>query len=133
MQLTSFLTVISALALTSAAPAPAPEPVSPAELDPRIPLMGAFHISTQAACPLVAPELYQLALPLGPDDTSCRRFYNNMTYAAISVDFWNPKCLLTLYNTLTCSDPGIVSGTGGCWWPDGGIKAYKATCPYRDW
>lgn len=128
MQLTSILTTLSALALTKAAPAPVGE-----QLDARVPLMGTFHISTQAACPLVNPDFYQIGLPLGPDDTSCRRFPNNMTYAAISVDYWNPKCQLTLFNTLTCSDPGIVSGTGGCWWPDGGIKGYKATCPYRDW
>ncbi|KAK3314003.1 hypothetical protein B0H66DRAFT_446576, partial [Apodospora peruviana] len=99
----------------------------------RVPLMGYFHISTTAQCPLVNPTFYQVGLSLGPDNTSCRTFTSgtgNITYGSISVDYWNPKCLITLFNTFDCSDPGIVSGTGGCWTPEGGIRAYKGTCPY---
>ncbi|KAK4216909.1 hypothetical protein QBC37DRAFT_77760 [Rhypophila decipiens] len=49
---------------------------------------------------------------------------------AVSVTQLEPKCRVTVYNTADCSDPGIVSGTAGCWSPPGGILAYRVDCPW---
>ncbi|KAK0635835.1 hypothetical protein B0T17DRAFT_503336 [Bombardia bombarda] len=100
-----------------------------AAISSRIPLMGIFRASATALCPLGPSDLYQIGL--GAEDDSCRRFYNNVTYGAVDVQYWNSLCLFTIFNTLDCSDPGIVSGLG-CWSPEGGLVAYKATCPYRN-
>ncbi|KAH8883009.1 hypothetical protein GQ53DRAFT_597189, partial [Thozetella sp. PMI_491] len=66
----------------------------------------------------------------GADSPACRTFPNNFVYKAVDIEFWDPQCLLTLYQTFDCSDPGIVSGPD-CWSPEGGIAGYTVTCPYR--
>ncbi|KAK3349054.1 hypothetical protein B0T25DRAFT_519362 [Lasiosphaeria hispida] len=123
MQPTSALLTLTALAAGT---------VNAAALTGRVPLMGIFRASTVAQCPLEASDFYQIGLSLGPDDTSCRTFYNNITYGAINVEYWHPQCVLVLFNTIDCSDDGMASGTG-CWSPPGGFQAYKGTCPYRTW
>lgn len=119
-----------------------------ASITPRIPRLGAFGVSTTFGCPLVNQELSEFAL--GQQGDTCRTFYNTTTYTAINVYYWVPQCLLTLYNTVDCSDnvsnqsregsgarnwtkakrlcvlQGVVSGLG-CWNPEGGIKGYKVT------
>jgi hypothetical protein len=93
MQLTSFV-----LALTGASMAAA------AAIDSRIPSrLGAFGVSTSPDCPLVNHEVFEFAL--GNQGDTCRTFYNNTTYTAVNVYYWQPQCLLTLFNTLDCSDP----------------------------
>lgn len=73
-----------------------------AAVTPRIPRLGEFGVSTTFGCPLVNQE--RLEFGLGQQSEACRTFYNNTTYAAINVYYWMPQCLLTLYNTLDCSD-----------------------------
>ncbi|KAK3389867.1 hypothetical protein B0H63DRAFT_464455 [Podospora didyma] len=124
MHFRSALLAVSALAVAGTTQA--------AAIGSRIPLMGYFRVSTEPQCPLQVSDFIQLGLPLGPDDTSCRNFYNNTVYSAINVEYFHPQCQLVLFNTFACTDPGTISGTG-CWVPQGGIKAYKATCPYRTW
>ncbi|KAK3390700.1 hypothetical protein B0H63DRAFT_519911 [Podospora didyma] len=103
---------------------------SAAPMEERMLLMGIFRTSQTWGCPLQNPELFQIGL--GAESPDCRTFYNNTTYAAINVETWVPQCLLTLHNTYDCKDPGIVSGLG-CWSPEGGIKGYTATCPWKTW
>ncbi|KAB5582230.1 hypothetical protein GE09DRAFT_1074178 [Coniochaeta sp. 2T2.1] len=116
MQLTSLLVAITGATLATAA-----------EIESRIPRLGAFAVSQTFGCPLATRDFFEFAL--GAQSDACRTFYNNTTYQAIDVYYWKPECLLTLFNTYDCTDPGIVSGIG-CWSPPGGIYAYKITCPY---
>ncbi|KAK0715352.1 hypothetical protein B0H67DRAFT_490711 [Lasiosphaeris hirsuta] len=122
MQLKLTLLALSALGASIA---------NAAAVDPRLLYMGWFYTGVPAQCPIATPERFIFGL--GSDSPACRNFYNNVTYGAINVEYWIPQCLLTVHNTLDCSDPGIVSGTGGCWSPPGGIKAYTATCPWKNW
>lgn len=95
MQLTSiFLAVTGATIATAAA------------IESRLPRLGAFGVSPTFGCPLASQDLFEFAL--GAQSDACRDFYNNTTYAAINVYYWQPQCLLTLFTTLDCSDP--VSG-----------------------
>ncbi|KAK3358523.1 hypothetical protein B0T24DRAFT_643752 [Lasiosphaeria ovina] len=96
----------------------------------RVLLMGVFRVSTTLGCPLGPSDLNQIGL--GADSPDCRNFYANTTYESIDVLSWSQYCQLTLFNTLDCSEGGIVSGLG-CWSPPGGIKGYKATCPWKVW
>ena len=123
MHLTSALLSVAAVAIGT---------VNAAALQSRVPLMGYFRASTAAQCPMETSDFYQVGLSLGPDDTSCRTFWNNITYGAINVEYWHPQCQIVIHSTSDCSDPGVLSGTG-CWAPEGGFKAYKGTCPYRTW
>ncbi|KAK3938308.1 hypothetical protein QBC46DRAFT_390535 [Diplogelasinospora grovesii] len=123
MQLVFAVAAISAFVLgrmANAAPA----------IENRIPRLGEFQVSITPGCPLQSPERFEFGL--GSESDACRTFWNNTTYAAINVEYWHPQCLLTLFNTYGCTDPGIVSGLG-CWTPEGGIKAYKVACPYKTW
>ncbi|KAK0628772.1 hypothetical protein B0T17DRAFT_614647 [Bombardia bombarda] len=95
---------------------------------PRVPLIGSFGVSQQSGCPLGPQLIFQFAVGDGCGD--CRSFYNaTETYASINQYSMNPQCVLTVFNTFDCSDPGIQSGPG-CWTPEGGIRAYKVSCPW---
>ncbi|KAK4102893.1 hypothetical protein N658DRAFT_494957 [Parathielavia hyrcaniae] len=100
-----------------------------AAVDARIPRMGAFSASLTMGCPLANLDSGINEFAIGSQGDTCRTFYDNATYQSIHVYYWIPQCLLTVYNTADCSDPGIVSGTG-CWSPPGGVAGYKITCPY---
>ncbi|KAK0732274.1 hypothetical protein B0H67DRAFT_567032 [Lasiosphaeris hirsuta] len=99
-----------------------------AAVETRIPRLGAFGVSLTAACPIQNPLILEFAE--GNEGPQCRSFYNNTVYTTVNQYYWDPKCLLTLYQTTNCSDDGVVSGPG-CWRPDGGIAGYTVTCPYK--
>ncbi|KAK3312098.1 hypothetical protein B0H66DRAFT_570061 [Apodospora peruviana] len=116
----TILATISALALGANA----------SVVDKRILRLGGFGVSHTASCPIGAydQEIHEFAI--GQDSPACRTFYQNATFSAIKVYYWDPQCILTLYEKLDCSDSGIITGPN-CWTPPGGIAAYKVTCPYR--
>ena len=93
--------------------------------------MGQFNVHATPHCPLGEGKQFFL-IGLGADAPVCHNFYSNTTMGAIDVDYWSPHCQLTLHTTLDCSDDGVVSGVG-CWSPEGGIKGYKHTCPWKTW
>jgi len=113
MQLTTLLTLASGASLATAA-----------AIEARLPRLGEFAVSQTWGCPLINPERFEFGL--GSQSDACRQFWQNATYLAVDVHYWQPQCLLTLFQTLDCTDPGIVSGLG-CWSPEGGIKGYKVT------
>jgi hypothetical protein len=92
MQITSLLIAITAGTMATAA-----------AIESRIPRLGAFGVSQTFGCPLVNPEFHEFAL--GEQSDACRTFYNNATFKAVDVYYWQPQCLLTLFNTFDCSDP----------------------------
>ncbi|KAB5513262.1 hypothetical protein GE09DRAFT_1162923 [Coniochaeta sp. 2T2.1] len=92
MQLTSLLVAITGATLATAA-----------EIESRIPRLGAFAASQTFGCPLATRDFFEFAL--GAQSDACRTFYNNTTYQAIDVYYWKPECLLTLFNTYDCTDP----------------------------
>ncbi|KAK3380950.1 hypothetical protein B0H63DRAFT_194764 [Podospora didyma] len=97
-------------------------------VEERVPLIGAFSVSEVAGCPL-GPPLNTFQIALGDGCGDCRKFYNGTVYRSIDRYWFNAYCIITLFQTTTCSDPGIVSGPG-CWTPEGGIAGYKVTCPW---
>ncbi|KAK0723589.1 hypothetical protein B0T26DRAFT_643192 [Lasiosphaeria miniovina] len=103
--------------------------VAAVAVEKRLPRLGQFGVSLTRACPLQTPlDVFEFAE--GEQSDACRTFLNNNVYRAIDVFFWDPQCLLTLFETNNCTDPGVVTGPN-CWTPDGGIAAYKVTCPYK--
>ncbi|KAK3374721.1 hypothetical protein B0H63DRAFT_255867 [Podospora didyma] len=99
-----------------------------AAIDARVPLIGSFGVSKTWGCPIQNQVVVNFAD--GGESNNCLPFHNNNVYTTIHVYSWNPKCLLTLFQKVDCSDPGVVSGLG-CWQPDGGMHAFKVTCPYK--
>lgn len=100
MQLTSIILAVTGAAMASAA-----------AVESRIPRLGAFGVSQTFGCPLASQDFFEFAL--GAQSDACRAFYNNTTYAAINVYYWQPQCLLTLFTTLDCKDP--VSTSSQAW------------------
>ncbi|KAK3389597.1 hypothetical protein B0H63DRAFT_464011 [Podospora didyma] len=120
MHFSTILTLASAMALQLGAHA--------AAVEKRLPRLGAFGVSQTRACPLQQPiYVYEYAEGEGDD---CKPFFDNTVFQTVDVFFWDPKCLLTLYETHNCSDPGVVTGPD-CWTPDGGIAAHRVTCPFK--
>ena len=129
--LITLLTAMSGLAAAAPAPNNHLNNMSPTNLDKRIPRLGAFGVSATRTCPLdnTNQEVFEFAL--GQESNECRTFWSGKVYSAVDVYYWDPKCLLTLFTKSDCSDDGVVTGPN-CWTPEGGIAAYKVTCPYRD-
>ncbi|KAJ4399889.1 hypothetical protein N0V85_005899 [Neurospora sp. IMI 360204] len=119
-----FLTTISLLAaaVTSVTAAPTIQFTE---------VMGKVNFGVDRQCPMDKIKFPAIEFPAGTESNHCRTFYAGAVHASIDVEFFDPRCQLTVYSTYDCSDNGIVSGTGGCWSPEGGIKAYKATCPWK--
>ncbi|KAK3315738.1 hypothetical protein B0H66DRAFT_270256 [Apodospora peruviana] len=99
-----------------------------AAIEQRVPLLGGFGVSQIAGCPLQQQLVFQVAIGDGCGD--CRTFYNGTIMKSINVYSMNPQCVVTVHQKLDCTDPGIQSGTGGCWTPEGGIAAYTVSCPW---
>lgn len=118
MHLISTITATAVLALTA----------SGAVVESRLPRLGAFGVSQTPGCPIQNPVISEWAE--GSESSQCHTFYNNAVYTTVDVYYWDPQCLLTLFQTTNCSDPGIVSGLG-CWEPEGGIAGFTVTCPYK--
>jgi len=95
----------------------------------QLPSLGAFGVSFAAECPLVDP--YNLEFAHGDESDECRALPSETSWRAIDRTAWADVCLLIVFETADCSDPGIIAGPG-CWTPPGGIEAYKVTCPYKD-
>ncbi|CCC09591.1 hypothetical protein SMACR_03622 [Sordaria macrospora] len=143
MQLTTLLTGALATFLTlgstaSAAPASASTPYEAGNTK-RVPTLGGFRLSTADTCPMDLSsqnwEFYTVnfGAACGECTIPKRQWTGNGTETldarTISDAYLNPKCQITLFQKTDCSDPGIVSGSG-CWAPEGGIKAYKISCPW---
>jgi hypothetical protein len=110
--------------LTRAAPA------ADAEVSKRIPILAAFGAYPDTGCPVSEINLVQLAYG-ATKCGECRTFGpTNTTMLSLNEFSCNPVCVLTVYQKDDCSDPGIQSGLGGCWWPEGGFKGYTVTCPW---
>ncbi|KAK3361150.1 hypothetical protein B0T24DRAFT_642458 [Lasiosphaeria ovina] len=119
MQLAILLTALSVFAIGTA---------NAAAVGERVPTLGGFATSEQAGCPIGTGPIWVVGF--GDGCGECKDFYNStVVYTTVHSYGFNPYCVLTLFQTKTCSDPGIVSGPG-CWEPDGGIAAYKVSCPY---
>ncbi|KAK0622074.1 hypothetical protein B0T17DRAFT_494051 [Bombardia bombarda] len=117
MHFSTLLTAISALTFASAA-----------AVDTRL---GAFDVSVIRGRPLSLNNTQTYEFALGQDNNSCLTFGNSTNMNTVDVKFWNPQCLLTLFEERNCSDLSVVTGPN-CWTPDGGIAAFKVTCPYRN-
>ena len=91
-------------------------------------LVGRFEVSKVAGCPIKSPVVINFAW--GGDSPKCHPFHNGAVYTTVNRKEWDPRCLLTLFQRADCSDPGIVSGPG-CWQPEGQMRAFKVTCPYK--
>ncbi len=133
MQLTTLLTTaLTALTVNAAAISSPPSAEAAEVLESRAGLIGSFGVSLIRACPIQNP--WNVNFADGGESPACHAFYNaagqKTAYTTVSVYHWNPKCLLTLFIKADCSDPGIVSGLG-CWQPEGGIRGFKVTCPYK--
>lgn len=120
-----FLTTISLLA------AAAVSSVSAAPTDKYTEVMGKVTFALDRQCPIDNIKFPAIEFPAGTESNHCRTFYAGAIYQSLDLEFLDPKCQLTVYSTYNCSDSGLVSGTGGCWSPEGGIKAYKVTCPWK--
>ncbi|KAK1783387.1 hypothetical protein QBC45DRAFT_129405 [Copromyces sp. CBS 386.78] len=142
MQLTTLLTgalaTFLSIGTSSAAPASASSPYEAGNTK-RVPIIGGFRLSTADTCPMDLNsrnwEFYTVnfGAACGECTIPKRQLTGNVneTFDArtISDAYLNPKCQITLFQKTDCSDPGIVSGSG-CWAPEGGIKAYKISCPW---
>ncbi|KAK3348220.1 hypothetical protein B0H65DRAFT_169536 [Neurospora tetraspora] len=114
-------------------------PASSSSDTKRVPILGGFRLSTSDTCPMDLSsqnwEFYTVnfGAACGECTVPKRQCTGNVTETfdarTISDAYLNPKCQITLYQKTDCSDPGIVSGSG-CWAPEGGIKAYKISCPW---
>ncbi|KAJ4385127.1 hypothetical protein N0V85_008215 [Neurospora sp. IMI 360204] len=148
MQLTTLLTGALAAALSIGTASAAALPASSSSSSPyeaaktntkRVPTLGGFRLSTSDTCPMDLNsqnwEFYTVnfGAACGECTVPKRQWTGNVTETfdarTISDAYLNPKCQITLYRKTDCSDPGIVSGSG-CWAPEGGIKAYKISCPW---
>ncbi|KAK3370492.1 hypothetical protein B0H63DRAFT_316966 [Podospora didyma] len=97
----------------------------------RIPVIGAFAVSPFRDCPITNGTITQLTY--GNDCGKCNNFWAGSTMKSIDVkgQVADGKCVITVYNTADCSDPGIQSGPS-CWAPEGGVKGWTITCPWAD-
>ena len=126
MQLSSSLATLVAIAgLANAGP-----------ITPRN-LVASFTLSTGDRC-AVSPSF--IDIPFGQACGTCTRV---PTYAlpgntsknpsvpakSVSVTFKDSRCRVRFYQDHNCADPGIESGTAGCWNPEGRVAAYKVDCP----
>lgn len=115
MQLTSILLAVTGATVASAA-----------AIESRIPRLGAFGVSKTFGCPLASQELFEFAL--GAQSDACRDFFENNTYQAINVYYWQPQCLLTLFTTLDCSDPVSTSQVRLCYCIMSNVRSRRALC-----
>ncbi|KAK3490108.1 hypothetical protein B0T13DRAFT_87253 [Neurospora crassa] len=146
MQLTTLLTgalTVLSFGATSALPASSSSSSSSSSSEynsKRVPTLGGFRLSTSDTCPLDLDshswEFYTVnfGAACGECTVPKKQLTGPVTETfddarAISDAYLNPKCQITLFQKADCSDPGVVSGSG-CWAPEGGIKAYKITCPW---
>ncbi|KAK3326942.1 hypothetical protein B0T19DRAFT_149067 [Cercophora scortea] len=97
-------------------------------------LVTCFTLSTQDGC---SSSPFLVHVPFGEACGTCTpvsAIPANSNHSgrakSLSVTILEPRCRVTVFQTTDCSDPGIVSGTGGCWSPEGGIAAYKVDCPW---
>lgn len=140
MQLTTLLTGLAATALTMGSTTVSAAPAN--SNTKRVPTLGGFRLSTSGTCPMeYSPnetlEFYTVNFgeACGKCTVPKKQYPSSANETAefdartISDAFLNPKCQITLYQTNDCSDAGVVSGSG-CWAPEGGIKAYKVSCPW---
>ncbi|CCC05157.1 hypothetical protein SMACR_07894 [Sordaria macrospora] len=123
MQFFATISLLAAAAVSSVSAAPTANQYSE--------VMGKVTFSLDRQCPIDQIKFPAIEFPAGSESNHCRTFYAGAVYQSIDLEFFDPKCQLTVYNSYNCSDSGIVSGTGGCWSPEGGIKAYKVTCPWK--
>ncbi|KAK3388717.1 hypothetical protein B0T20DRAFT_100852 [Sordaria brevicollis] len=140
MQLTTLLTgALAALSIGTASAAPASASTPYEATTKRVPTLGGFRLSASNTCPMNLSkqdwEFYTVnfGYACGECTIPKRQYIGNGTEVldarTISDAYLNPKCQITLYQKTDCSDSGIVSGSG-CWAPEGGIKAYRITCPW---
>ncbi|KAK3486717.1 uncharacterized protein B0T23DRAFT_232208 [Neurospora hispaniola] len=140
MQLTTLLTGALAVLSIGASALPASSSSSSSEYNSkRVPTLGGFRLSTADTCPMDLNshnwEFYTVnfGAACGECTVPKKQLTGPVTETfdarTISDAYLNPKCQITLFKKMDCSDPGIVSGSG-CWAPEGGIKAYKITCPW---
>jgi hypothetical protein len=120
MHFNSIIMAVSALILGTA---------SAAAVEKRLPRHGAFGVSPEWGCPLVQPQLFEFTY--GNDCGKCQTFNNDAVMKSVDVYWMDEKCVITVYNTHDCSDPGTQSGRG-CWSPEGGIAGWTITCPGED-
>jgi len=124
MQLNSNLILTTLTALLAAAPTTA---APAANLNARGPTdVVTFTLSPEFNTCTVNPTT--TTVPFGQACGTCKPLAPSQK--SISVTQLERRCRITVYNTADCSDAGIVSGTAGCWSPDGGILAYRVDCPW---
>ena len=122
MQLKTNLILTTLTALLTAKPTTA---APTANLNPRDTTVTTFTLSPEFNTCTVNPTT--VTVPFGQACGTCKTL--TPSQQSISVTQVEPRCRVTVYNTADCSDPGIVSGTGGCWSPPGGALAYRVDCP----
>ncbi|KAM7189851.1 hypothetical protein V8F20_009988 [Naviculisporaceae sp. PSN 640] len=118
----------TALTIASAATIPASVPRLSARGEPIITQVTSFTLSAEFNTCAVNPEV--ITVNIGQACGICKPTSVPPFIQSISVTQLEPKCRVTVYNTADCSDPGIVSGTAGCWSPPWGILAYRVDCPW---
>ncbi|EAA32631.2 hypothetical protein GE21DRAFT_6779 [Neurospora crassa] len=123
MQFLTTISLLAAAAVSSVSAAPTSNQYTE--------VMGKVTFGLERQCPIDHIKYPAIEFPANTESNHCRTFYAGAVFQSIDVEFFDPKCQLTVYSTYDCSDSGIVSGSGGCWNPEGGIKAYKATCPWK--
>ncbi|KAK0747114.1 hypothetical protein B0T18DRAFT_413129 [Schizothecium vesticola] len=126
MQLSSSLAALAAIAGLANA----------GTITPRA-LVTSFTLSTGDGC-AVNPSF--IDVPFGQACGTCTRVptYDipgntsgnpSVPAKSVSVTFKNARCRVRFYQDHNCADPGIESGTAGCWNPEGLVRAYKVDCP----
>ncbi|KAK3398892.1 hypothetical protein B0T20DRAFT_479628 [Sordaria brevicollis] len=94
-------------------------------------VMGKVTFALDRQCPIDHIKFPAVEFPAGTESNHCRNFYAGAVYQSLDMEFMDPRCQLTVYSTYNCSDSGIVSGAGGCWSPEGGVRGYRVTCPWK--
>jgi len=119
MKLTT-LSVFSGLLLGAASAVPA--------LEARLPRYGAFGAWLARDCPASGPDA-TVEFTYGNDCGVCNNFYGDKRMQSVNVYGLDPRCFITFHISHDCSDPGIQSGIGSCWDPEGGVAGWTITCP----
>ncbi|KAH8908579.1 hypothetical protein BR93DRAFT_925674 [Coniochaeta sp. PMI_546] len=107
--------------------------VNASTINKRVPILGTFEISTDYGCPITYGTNSRLVTVNFGD--ACGNCFPvtpygdpNGTYQTVSNLAIDPRCMVTLFQTNNCQDPGIVTGPA-CWTPDAGIRGYSVVCP----